>query len=289
MQGRRKKNQRILHAERREDMHREQVLAQGEEYKRVLDNHLRQAVSTKDQQITEMTSRFNAEAAAKDMQIQKLEKMLLIQGEQMEHQRKQSDLMQSQLNRLLSSSPYAAPIVQAPTTTLPPATEVKTGNLSDLTSPTACEAAGIPPGLFSAHPGSVPFVGSATGWETNTGPQHPTNTPGATFYRLDEDERRSPITGERSQPSPNEVPPTEPDADNSYRFDRGFGSFGGGGNPPANHLRDRGEMGMVMTMVMVEDVPEEVRERVMIQESIGPTVVAHRQVGRVVIQMMGRR
>ena len=113
-------------AESRENAQKGYFLEQSEEYKRVLDNHLRQSVATKDLQMNEMRDQFRVHSERKDQQVAKLEAIIQAQSEQIKMQHQHAESMSSQFNKVVQEMrTINSPIVEAPTTTLPATTEVK--------------------------------------------------------------------------------------------------------------------------------------------------------------------
>ena len=64
---------------------------QSEEYKTVLDSHLRQVAASKDQQMEQLKREYTVEAAKKDVRITELESLIRMQSEQIANQQRTAE------------------------------------------------------------------------------------------------------------------------------------------------------------------------------------------------------
>ena len=113
-------------AERREGLFREELLQQGEEYKRVLDGNARQSNATKDLQINALRTHYEKQDEARRFQLSQMEVIIQQQSEQIRAQQLQTESMNLQMKKLMDCiRPFADPIVQTASMTVSPPTEVK--------------------------------------------------------------------------------------------------------------------------------------------------------------------
>ena len=96
---------------------------QSEEYKTVLDSHLRQVAASKDQQMEHMRREYTAEAAKKDTKISELEGLIRMQSEQIASQQKMAEDLNMRMNQLLGSAPPQP--LETGTMTVPPIAKVQ--------------------------------------------------------------------------------------------------------------------------------------------------------------------
>lgn len=97
---------------------------QSEEYRTVLDNHLRQVAASKDQQMEHMKREYPTEVAKKDIKISDLEGLIRMQSEQIASQQKMAEDLDMRMNQLLGSAP--PPPLETGTMTMPCITKVQT-------------------------------------------------------------------------------------------------------------------------------------------------------------------
>ena len=97
---------------------------QSEEYRTVLDNHLRQVAASKDQQMEHMKREYPTEVAKKDIKISDLEGLIRMQSEQIASQQKMAEDLNMRMNQLLGSAP--PPPLETGTMTIPCITKVQT-------------------------------------------------------------------------------------------------------------------------------------------------------------------
>ena len=119
-------HQLMMLAERREGQFREELTQQGEEYKRVLDGNARQSNATKDLQMSALRTHYEKQDEARRFQMSQMEIIIQQQSEQIKAQQLQTESMNMQMKKLMECMrPFADPIVQTASMTLPPQTEVK--------------------------------------------------------------------------------------------------------------------------------------------------------------------
>ena len=94
-------NQMMTLAERREGLFREELLQQGEEYKRVLDGNARQSNATKDLQINALRTHYEKQDEARRFQLSQMEVIIQQQREQIRAQQLQTESMNMQMKKLM--------------------------------------------------------------------------------------------------------------------------------------------------------------------------------------------
>ena len=119
-------HQLMMLAERRGGQFREELTQQGEEYKRVLDGNARQSNATKDLQMSALRTHYEKQDEARRFQMSQMEVIIQQQSEQIKAQQLQTESMNMQMKKLMDCMrPFADPVVQTASMTLPPRTEVK--------------------------------------------------------------------------------------------------------------------------------------------------------------------
>ena len=159
-------HQLMMLAERREGQFREELLQQGEEYKRVLDGNARQSNATKDLQMSALRTRYEKQDEARRFQMSQMEIIIQQQSEQIKAQQLQAESMNMQMKKLMDCMrPFADPIVQTASMTPPPQTEVKlsaplgelaSGSVQKINKPGE-QSASKPPGSWEMVEGLPTF------------------------------------------------------------------------------------------------------------------------------------
>ena len=220
---------------------------QSEEYKTVLDSHLRQVAASKDQQMEQLKREYTMESAKKDVRITELESLIRMQSEQIANQQRTAEDLHLRMNQLLGSTPQQP--LETGTMTMPPITKVQsTMNPNSKvffpseyqeggeTEPWTINAYGFPSrAAFSAAPSAFPALippaspELSTGWSQVTGLISPQDqippSPTEPAYTPVEAALGGGCGGGGNGP---------PDRDdgNGGNGDRSFGNPGGGGGGP---------------------------------------------------------
>ena len=90
-------------AESREGQYREELVQQGEVYKRVLDGNARQSNATKDQQIQALKDHYKRQDESRRMQLSQLDSIIQQQSEQIKAQQLQTESMNMRMGKLLNT------------------------------------------------------------------------------------------------------------------------------------------------------------------------------------------
>ena len=90
-------------AESREGQCSEELVQQGEVYKRVLDGNARQSNATKDQQIQALKAHYERQDESRRMQLSQVETIIQQQSEQIKAQQLQTESMNMRMGKLLNS------------------------------------------------------------------------------------------------------------------------------------------------------------------------------------------
>ena len=94
---------------------------QSEEYRTVLDNHLRQVTASKDQQMEHMKREYSRQVAKEDVKISELEGLVRMQSEQIAQQQRIAEDLNTKMNQLLMGT--SIPPLETGTMTMPCATK----------------------------------------------------------------------------------------------------------------------------------------------------------------------